>query len=253
MATDVQISLPQTEQPLAVWEKVEILVGDDDQAGHYMSRIEDITNEGIIVSTPEFVDGVARLREGCELRVLITRDEAVYQFNARARTFTVQGSKLYLLSGPSHFRRVQRRQFVRLELVENLTCAIIKSGKNAHYRGDVLTWSDARMINISGGGVMMKSRAEVPVGTIVLLKSKFFLEIGLPVTIAAVCRRNSSEQAEYFIGLEFLRKDRLSTYFDGRERKQLPESIQFYDLVAQNKMVSYVFKQQIDLRKKGLI
>ncbi|MCK4632908.1 MAG: flagellar brake protein, partial [candidate division Zixibacteria bacterium] len=161
MATDVHISLPQTEQPLAVWEKVEILVGDDDQTGHYVSRIEDITNEGIIVSTPEFIDGVSRLREGCEIRGVITRDEAVYQFNARVKTFTVQGNKLYLLSGPSHFRRVQRRQFVRLELVRDLTCAIIKSGKNAHYGGDELTWSDVRMINISGGGIMMKSKTEV--------------------------------------------------------------------------------------------
>ena len=68
MATDVQISLPQTEQPLTVWEKVEILVGDEDKTGHYMSRIEDIINDGIIISTPEFIDGITRLREGCEVR-----------------------------------------------------------------------------------------------------------------------------------------------------------------------------------------
>jgi len=253
MATNVQISLPQTEQPLAVWEKVEIIVGDDEQTGHYMSRVEDIINDGIIISTPEFIEGEARLREGCEIRGVITRDEAVYQFYARVKTFTVQGSKLYLLSRPRHFRRVQRRQFVRMELVENLTCAIVKSRKNAHYGGEALKWWDAMMINISGGGVLMKSSTEMAEGTIVLLKSRFFLEVGLPVTIAAVCRRINSEQDVYFTGFEFVRKDRLSTYFTGRERKQLPESIQFYDLVAQNKMVSYVFKQQIDLRKKGLI
>lgn len=249
----MQITLPQSNQPIRLWEKIEIVIGDDVNTGIYVARIEDIVNEGIIVSNPEFVSGNTRLRDNCEVRGLLTRDDAVYQFYARIKKISIKGVQYFLLADPDNFIRVQRRQYVRLELFRDITYTVIKEDRNDSLTKQTLKWQPAKTLNISGGGVLIKCQESIKRNVILLLKSKLFIEIGLPVTISCVCRRNFKNNQNYNCGLEFIRCDRLLNYFSRSELDQLPESIRFFDHTAQNKLVTFVFQQQIDMRKKGLL
>jgi len=249
----VQITLPQSNQPIRLWEKIQIVVGDDVNTGTYVARIEDIVSEGIIISNPEFVSGNTRLRDNCEVRGLLTREDAVYQFFARIKKISIKGVGYFLLTDPESFSRVQRRQYVRLELFRDITYTVIKKDRKDSLTKRTLNWQQAKTLNISGGGVLIKCQEVIKRNIILLLKSKLFIEIGLPVTISCVCRRSFKDEQTYNCGLEFIRCDRLLDYFTRSELDQLPESIRFFDHTAQNKLVTYVFQQQIDMRKKGLL
>ena len=249
----MQITLPQTNQPVRLWEKLEIVVGDETNAGTYVARIEDIVREGIIVSNPEFVSGSSRLRDNCEVRGLITREDAVYQFYARIKKINIKGVPYFLLADPESFSRVQRRQYVRLELYRDITYTIIKKDSKEPLSVKTLKWQPAKTLNISAGGVLIKCGEPIKRNVILLLKAKLFIEIGLPVTISCVCRRYFKNEQHYNCGLEFIRCDRLQNYFRRSELEQMPESIRFFDHTSQNKLVTFVFQQQIDMRKKGLL
>lgn len=249
----MSVTLPQTSEPLGIWERIELVVGEDDSSSRYVVRIEDFISQGLIVSTPEFITGNSRLREGCQVRGFVTRRDAVYQFYSKIKKFTIKGKQLYLLTTPQAIRRVQRRQFVRVDIAKNITIAVISDPTGDIIKFENFEWVAARTNNISGGGFLIQTDQELTKGTILLTKSTFFLEIGLPVTIAAICRRedNSTDHEQY--GIEFIRSENLKTFMHLKFVKQLPESIQFFDLSAQNKLVNFIFAQQIEMRKKGLI
>jgi c-di-GMP-binding flagellar brake protein YcgR len=249
----VPITLPQSNQPLAVWERIEIVIGEDHENARYVARIEDFIPEGIVVSRPEFVQGSVRLRDNCEVRGFITRKDAVYEFYSRIKKHEIGGQELFLLVSPRYFKRVQRRQFVRVELSRDVTYAVIKQKGGAAYDGRKLEWHEAKTQDVSGGGALMKGKDEIPVGTVILIKSRFFMEIGLPVTVAAVSRRCCLDKGVHLCGAEFLKTEFLGRYFSDSELTLLPESIQFFDLNAQNRLVRFTFDQQLDLRKKGLL
>ncbi|MDH4155872.1 MAG: PilZ domain-containing protein [candidate division Zixibacteria bacterium] len=253
MNQTVQIALPQSRQPLRVWEKVEIVIGDGNECGRYLARIEDFTEEGLIVSNPEFIEGGTRLRSSAEVRVFITRRDAVYRFYSRIKKVTIRGEQLVLLSKPRYLKRVQRRQFVRIDLLRDVTFAIIKQRREDTCRYVQPRWHDARTSNLSGGGMFVRSLQEIPKDSLLLLKSRLFLEIGLPVTVAGICRRCHLDGKVYGCGIEFIRSEYLSRFFSASESKKLPESVQFFDLTAQNKLVRFVFDHQIEMRKKGLL
>ncbi len=249
----MQIALPQSRQPLRVWEKIEIVIGDGNECGRYMARIEDFIEEGLIVSNPEFVEGATRLRSSAEVRVFITRRDAVYRFYSRIKRVTIRGEQLILLSKPRYLKRVQRRQFVRIDLLRDVTFAVIKKRREDTCRTAKLHWRDARSCNLSGGGMFLRGSREIPKDSLLLLKSRLFLEIGLPVTIAGICRRCHLDGDIYGCGIEFIRSEYLSRYFSAAESRKLPESVQFFDLTAQNKLVRFVFDHQVEMRKKGLL
>ena len=47
----------QIDFPLNIWDRVELLVGEGDEQGIYVSRIEDVNSEGIVIVKPDFVTG----------------------------------------------------------------------------------------------------------------------------------------------------------------------------------------------------
>lgn len=247
------VKIPQTSQSLEIWEKIEIIIGADDNLGRYVARVEDFTEEGIIISPPEFINGSIRLRDNIDVRGLIARDDAVYEFHSRIRKVTENGHSHYILSDTKNFRRVQRRQFVRIETLRDISIIPIKESIDSELVMPQRAWDDAVSVNISGGGMLLQTSFEIPKGTILLLKSRFFLETGMPITIAAVVRRCRGTKNCFHSGVEFIRADHLNSFFTHDEISQLPESIAQFDFQIQNRVVNYVFQQQVNLRQKGLL
>ena len=95
------LEIPHLAQPLKLWERIELIVGEGDSSGHYWSRVEDFINDGILISEPEFLGGNTLLREKCEVMVVITRTDAAYRFYSRIRTFSNQGGRKLLLRPPN--------------------------------------------------------------------------------------------------------------------------------------------------------
>lgn len=249
----VELTLPRLTQPLILWEKLELVVGEGTQAGHYTTRIEDFSGRAIVVSPPEFIGGHTLLSNGAEVMILITRDDAIYQCYSRITRHPTSEKKLFLLAPPRGVKRVQRRQFVRVEAFERIEYARVINLPEWEKREDLPKWCQSITSDISGGGVLMSADEDTKPGDLFLLKIGVFPEQDLPEMIAAVCRRVFTQDDQLMAGMEFLTADRLTRHFGINDLKRLPRSIQDFDRGAQNRLVNYVFQRQIELRQKGLL
>lgn len=239
--------------PFKVWEKVEIIAGDDNQAGHYLARIQDFINGGIIITEPEFIQGHTLLHENAEVRVLVTREDAVYQFRSSIKRIFSQSKKQYLLTPPHYLERVQRRLFVRVQLSRPMSWARIVPVAEWQLLDDRARWQSTATIDLSGGGVLFKVKEEMEHHTRLLIRPSWFTDLGLPETVAALSQRCFRNKADLFCGAAFVLADQLHRFFTPEELAGLPRCISSFDTNAQNTLVNYIFKTQVALRRKGLL
>ncbi len=238
---------------IRIWEKFEILVGEGSGAGKYVARLEDLRPGALVISAPEFISGSSLLRNGADCTVIVTKEDAIYEFSSTITVIESKGQRIYLLREPERLRRVQRRQFVRIELRRKLTLAVIGQKGRVTEAIKQPSWRKTTSVNISGGGMLIDVPQEMAMGDLLLVKADFFPEIGLPIALAAVVRRVGQSDQGMRAGIEFLRADQLPQQIDAAGLKLLPESVTFFDQIAQNKLVNYVFREQVKLRQKGLL
>jgi c-di-GMP-binding flagellar brake protein YcgR len=240
-------------KPLRVWEKIELQIGDGPEAGHYLARIQDFINGGIVITDPEFLSGGSLLRENTAVIVMVRREDAMYQFVSTIKRVLGKGGRQFILSPPRRFERVQRRMFVRVDLHSKLSYArIVPLGDWQSY-DDRLAWHQSRTYDLSGGGNLFHSVDEVPVGELVLLRMEYLKELQLPETIVAQAHRCALVKGEWQCGVQFVLSDTLSAHLEPREIAALPASIRRFDRNAQNRLSTAVFALQVELRKKGLL
>jgi len=238
---------------LKLWERIEIVVGEGTEAGHYIARIEDFSKQGIIISCPEMVSGNTLLRDNADCIVFFNREDAMYRLITRIRRDAGQPNR-YVLRPLQEIQRVQRRQFVRVEMWQKMSFAVLPSAVgNASTAGSTLEWVKALCQNISGGGILMKTDRELTVDDVLILKCPLFDEIGLPEALVGVCRRVFKEKTGFLYGIEFILEHQIDQYVESTSRALLPKAVMHYDLLMQNKLVIFIFRQQLALRKKGLL
>lgn len=249
----MQLTLPTLSQPLKLWEKIELVVGDDAESGHYMSRIEDIGPNAIVISSPEFFKGKSLLKDNVALTVLITREDAIYHFRSIISRCEGAGGELFQLSEPSGVKRMQRRRFVRVSIATDLMYSRIMKGLTDESDPNQLRWHISRSVDFSAGGILIHSADKLKSKEVVLLKIDLFGEIDLPNIVAAICRRVAGTEEDQQIGLEFVLWEDLPTELPGYDLKKLPKSVRQFANKSRVALEAYVFKCQIEMRKKGLL
>jgi c-di-GMP-binding flagellar brake protein YcgR len=249
----VQPVLLRGGQALRVWEPVEIVIGEGPDVGRYRARIEDFINGGIVVTEPEFIGGKSLLRDRAWVTVSVCHQDAIYEFQSQIKQTSSMKGRHLVLTPPVQVRRVQRRRFCRVELVEKFSYISIgpDSGWQDFEKKD--NWHQAESVDLSGGGMLARMNESLPVGQIVVIRLGLFKTLDLPHLIAAECRRAFQRDGESLAGMEFLTADRLARRFSDQQLKQLPPAIRRFDNKAQDRLVSYVFNLQIEWRNKGLL
>ena len=244
------LCLPQLAQPLKLWEKIELVIGEDATAGHYLSRIEDFVDDGILIDKPEMVSGSTLLRDNADIAVVVTKDDAVYQFFCQVRKHDNQH---FFLTLPENVKRVQRRRFVRIDISEDILYAPTPPATVRSQVGDFLKWHTGRGLNLSGGGILLRTSEEVAENDIVLMKIPVFCELRLPEIVATVCRRVTADDDQFRCGMEFAEVNSMKRHFPPKYLKRLPRSVRDFNHHIQAILVDHVFKHQISLRQKGLL
>jgi len=248
-----ELTLPRLSKPLRLWEKIELVVGEGSDSGHYAARIEDFAGDGIVIDSPEFISGSTLLRQGSSVLVLITRDDAVYQCYSTIRKHRSEGGNRFLLTRPRQVTRVQRRQFVRIDMLTPVQWARIDTILDYDAFDEALDWIKSSSLNISGGGILLRVTPDLHVGDKLLLRIGLFPELELPEIVAAVCRRRALKDKQWLAGVEFILQDHLEKHFSQDELDCFPKSVKQYDRAGQNRLVTFTFQKQIELRQKGLL
>ena len=240
-------------QPVKLWEKIEIVIGEGEKAGHFTARVEDFLAEGIIIGSPEFLRGNTLLRENSDVMLLITKEDAVYQCVSRIRRLQGNDKKLYILSPPRNIRRVQRRQFVRIDWLLPIKYTKVVPVMDWEEYEERAVWQESKIINISGGGALMDIDENIELEDRLLLNIPNFADMGLPQIVAALCRRIINRRGCALAGVEFVVADVLKKHFSREDLERLPRCIQHFGRMAQNRLVTEIFHKQIEFRKKGLL
>ena len=225
------LKLKPTKDDLKVWEKVRIIAGDGADAGVFEARIEDFMPEGIVVTYPELISGGVLLRQGLTVRVQITREDAAYQFTSVVRSHNDHlAGRRVILTPPVSLRRIQRRQFARIDVSSEIRYSRLKKDADWSTWPDGLKWKKTRSIDVSGGGVLMKLSEGCARDTLLLLRIDILKEAGLPEIIVGVVCRECTKENSRCCGIKFVVNSELHRYLDAKGLKSLPGVLKEFDL-----------------------
>lgn len=216
-------------------QRIELEVKSGDYAGNYLSRVEEIGENDIRIAIPVEKGTIIPLRLKTPVTVTIVGKDAVYSAN----TFIIgrfnDSLPLLVLLKPAEFRRIQRRNYVRIDA--NLPTQIKVVNESEEDENII----PAHSRNISGGGMMLTvenqnlGAVKISIGTILDIAVEI-PDIYEPVkAIGRVVRSDRQKSAsgteELIIGVNF-------TALEEKDREDI---------------ISYVFRRQRELRKLGLL
>lgn len=239
----------QYDTCVGLWEKIELVSEEDPHGAIYQSRVEDITSDGIIISIPVYGGGDGQLLTSHSLvNVRFKRPDAMYQFSARMKGIKNNFGKRILLYDLGRLVRVQRREFVRLNYRMSLEYAKL-TGDN--WAEDALEWKSSETIDISAGGFLMRVDDTVQPHDRLLLNVDRAHRMGLPRLVVALCCRVVRVDHNHMAGVAFIRSGDFAKYFSHEQIELIPEPARQFDTAAQNKMIKFVFDEQVQKRQMG--
>ncbi|MCK4656445.1 MAG: flagellar brake domain-containing protein, partial [candidate division Zixibacteria bacterium] len=87
------------DSELKLWDKLDLEFFYGEQTGQYVGRIEDIREEGLIISRPDWRKGEPLFAEVAVCLITYYRQICAYQFGSRiVRSMTENKKRLYVLS-----------------------------------------------------------------------------------------------------------------------------------------------------------
>ena len=213
--------------PLKVNQPVEIELPNDDK-NRYRSRVESMLADKITVASPLKAGSLIPIIPGTIVKVNYTDNVAIYTFTTEVISQNRQNPPTLTLGQPFDVKRIQRRNFVRLDA--KLAVTLHKVDENFAPIGESFAGTT---VDISGGGSMFGCSTLLHMGEV--LESAVYLSENETVkAIGRVVRfveNPSALRNKYSAGLEF-------TVIEESER---------------DKIIRYIFNRQRELRRKGLL
>lgn len=99
---------------LQLWEKITLAILEDGRTEEYSSRIQDITQTEVIVSTPIRNGMDVPLLNNAAVRVIIQREDGFLSFTTFVTRKTISGPSTVHLQRPDLVERNQRRNYLRV-------------------------------------------------------------------------------------------------------------------------------------------
>lgn len=183
---------------LDVNERLEIILNDK----IYKCLVTDLDDDSIKINVPVCESEYLTVYSGKILEInMYLESGKCYNFNARVLSKGKEGNvSYYKLSEPFNIKRIQRRNYFRVGIL-NL----------AHYKNitnfvaediDEIPYTEALMIDLSGGGVKLKINDEVKLQDILSIKMN--IKNSDIIVRGEVVRIEISEDKQKLCGVKFL-------------------------------------------------
>lgn len=206
---------------LKVNNKIELKILGKNFDETYQTKIADIDELRIKVLVPSYKGEIVAFRRGIKIDALVVDDNTAYKFRSIIVNREKKNVPLLTLQMPESIQKIQRRKYFRLRT--SLEAKYLSSNKSLE------KLKEARVQDISGGGVKLALGEKVPVRTLVGLRLDIPEIKDVPIIGKVV--RSYDNNHHHSIGVKFL---------------DLKEPIQ-------DKIIKWIFKEQRKLRKKGLL
>lgn len=220
---------------------IEIEIKHGEYQGTYCSRIEEITDDGLEIAIPSKQGHLLPLPVGTRFMAKIAQSTSLYIFKTQIKHVALmQKVPTWIIEKPETIEKIQRRGYVRMEVrlpvsvkihVEGEKILSIEGKNYSSKELETKEW-EAHTKDISGSGAKLITKLHIPEETIVALTFQL-PEIGPFYTLAKVKRSHliNSELGIYWVGIHFIG-------LTERER---------------DKIVRFIFKKQVELRKRSLL
>jgi len=236
--------------PIRIWDEIELTVEKDDSDGHYISRVVDFIPGGIVLIEPIWKDSGGSPISGTIVNVEFVRSDALYRFQARIKPFYDEYVKRCLLYEISDITRLQRREYARVDYATSLKYKIVsKKEEVAGNKG----WAESISTNLSAGGMLFKADEGMRENDLLLLQLDNFEVLHIPRIVAARCRRLLSSDNNVLAGVEFITRESRGIGAGANDRALPADIIGDFDLQAQNRLVRFVFNEQVKEHNRRLV
>lgn len=211
------------EEKIYEGQSVELAVPEGEYKGKYRTRIEEVGQRILSIGVPMKDGQFIPLREGTTLEVIFADDIAAYTFSTSIIKRIALPIPSFIIESPKKIIRIQRRQFVRVPIISQLKYQIIdKNGVSNDKKGF--------MIDLSGGGLLLRSQENIPLQTIIVVKTQIGDKV-MELPGIVIRTEKEIEKDDYMISIQF---------------HEISEKIR-------DKIIAYVFDIQREMRKKGLV
>lgn len=215
------------EEFLKINQRVQIEVKEGPFAGKYYSRIEDVRERDLIIGAPIYKGEVINLRPETLITVIVTGENALYQFESKVLTTEISPLPLLVITKPKDMQKVQRRSFFRIKVsipVEYRPLQDILENSNEEFKL-------AETVDLSGGGALLLLSEEFPKETILELRLHLKENTVVPAVGRVVLIKDEKRRdKKKMLAVEFI-------VIEERER---------------DKIIKFVFEKQREERKKQL-
>ncbi|MDK2902442.1 MAG: hypothetical protein PWQ93_361 [Clostridiales bacterium] len=218
---------------LNVGERVELEIEDDNGAKTtYISQVYNVLDQDhIVIAGPIKKGKIILLPVGQLLGIIYYRSDGCYRFYARItqRLKTDKDVYIYTVEATGPRERIQRRNYYRLGIVLPVQFRKITEGDDGIQR----PLHKAYTLDISGGGMRITVPKRIPIKERDLLQCHILLDDDVKLEVKGIVVRiaganNDSDTNE--IGVEF----------------------QDISNQVRDKLISFIFKQQLKFLQKGL-
>ncbi len=247
-----QAAKTNSRLPFQLWEKVELTIERNDKKGNYVTRIEDITDDSLIASKPSYVSGHQTLMSECNVRIIFLRPDAMYSMPASLSELPGGRDGLVKLHQFGRIERVQRRNYVRVNVKLKLKYSPLKTAEGGGLI-DELNWHDSVTKDLSAGGMLMEVGDGIKKGDVLLVRIGRYEDMGIPRMLSVECCRVARHEDITLAGVKFLKLEDMSNCFSSAELQKVPQMIRKFDDRAQNRLMKFIFEEQVRERQKGLL
>jgi len=149
----------QTGKPLQIEirDRVELHVPAGESVAIFTVRVQEITNDGVIIDRPIIEQRLMPAPPGKSVDIYFQRQDATYRFASKILSESVLDRlPVLLIQKPKEIERIQRREHFRLDIDLPIRLRLLRSAG-----GEIISpYIKGKIINLSAGGV--KFSAEMP-------------------------------------------------------------------------------------------
>jgi c-di-GMP-binding flagellar brake protein YcgR len=216
------------KEKLKVHQRVQLNILEGPYKGNYYGRIEDLVGDEVIVVAlpPVAGNSPALVSVGEKINVFYWDSVAQYAFEARVINRKDEVTPTITLEKYSEVQRMQRRSYFRIQAGLRVVFNIERDDESTEPQSN-----EGQTLNISGGGMLLSTNVKLELGD--NLPLKFYLsEQECMVATGRV------ERLEYLASKGLYRAGIVYVAIHENDR---------------DKIIAFVFKKEIGLRKKGLL
>lgn len=147
-------------------DKIEILMED----GIYKSNIQDITDEYMAISIPVKGGSYLPLKKGEIIEGIHYENKAVYKFFTSVIGRKIDRIMMIILKKPEKFVKIQRRNYVRVYHLSNISFAILgNKNRMININEDEIEFYTGYSLDLSAGGIRLSTEKELSLGDIIMM------------------------------------------------------------------------------------